>query len=52
MPLTKKRGLGLTLHGVNWVYNLHNLKGLGYYLKSRHPELRIIQILPEANKEL
>ena len=50
--LNKKRGSGLTLHDVNWVYSLHNLKGLGYYLKSRHPEVRLIQCLPESNKGL
>ena len=50
--LNKKRGSGLTLHDVNWVYNLHNLKGLGYYLKLRHPEVRLIQCLPESNKGL
>ena len=31
--LNKKMGLGLTHHDVNWVYNLHCLKGQGYYLK-------------------
>ena len=45
-------GLGLTHHDVNWVYNLHHLKGQGYYLKSRHPEVRLIQYLPESNKGL
>ena len=25
--LNKKMGLGLTHHDVNWVYNLHHLKG-------------------------
>ena len=25
--LNEKRGLGLTHHDVNWVYNLHKLKG-------------------------
>ena len=37
---------------VNWVYNLHNLKRQGYYLKSRHPEVRLIQCLPTSNKNL
>ena len=31
--LNKKMGLGLTHHDVNWVYNLHCLKGQGSYLK-------------------
>ena len=50
--LNEKMGLGLTHHDVNWVYNLHHLKGQGYYLKSRHPEVRLIQYLPESNKGL
>ena len=50
--LNKKMGLGLTHHDVNWVYNLHHLKGQGYYLKSRYPEVRLIQCLPESNKGL
>ena len=50
--LNEKMGLGLTNHNVNWVYNLHYLKGQGYYLKSRHPEVRLIQCLPEFNKGL
>ena len=33
--LNKRMNLTLTHHDVNWVYNLHNLKGQGYYLKSR-----------------
>ena len=35
--LNEKMGLGLTHHDVNWVYNLHHLKGQRYYLKTRHP---------------
>ena len=50
--LNKKMGLGLTHYDVNWVYNLYHLKGQGYYLKSRHPEVRLIQCLPESNKGL
>ena len=37
--------LNLTHHDVNWIYNLHNLKGQGYYLKPRHFEVRLIQCL-------
>ena len=44
--------LNLTHHDVNWIYNLHNLKGQGYYLKSRHSEVRLIQCLPVSNKGL
>ena len=50
--LNEKMGLGLTHHDVNWVYNLHRLKGQGYYLKSRYPEVRLIQCLLESNKGL
>ena len=35
--LNERMNLGLNHHDVNWVYNLHHLKGQGYYLKSRHP---------------
>ena len=45
-------GLWLTHHDINWVYNLHNLKGKGYYLKTRQPEIRLIQYLPESSKGL
>ena len=38
----EKMGLGLTHHNVNWIYNLHHLKGQGYYLKSRYLEVRLI----------
>ena len=34
------------------MYNLHHLKGQGYYLKSRYPEVRLIQCLPDSNKGL
>ena len=44
--------LNLTHHDVNWVYNLHHLTGQGYYLKSRYPEVRLIQCLPTSNKGL
>ena len=40
--LNEKMSLGLTHHDVNWIYNLHHLKGEGYYLKSRYPEVRLI----------
>ena len=42
----------LTYHDVNLVYNLHHLKGKGYYLKTRQPEIRLIQCLPNSNKGL
>ena len=31
--LNERMNLNLTHHDVNWVYNLHHLKGQGYYLK-------------------
>ena len=50
--LNVRMNLGLTHHDVNWVYNLNHLKGQGYYLKSRYPEVRLIQCLPTSNKGL
>ena len=50
--LNERMNLNLTHHDVNWIYNLHNTKGQGYYLKSRHPEIRLIQCLPISNKGL
>ena len=44
--------LELTHHDVSWVYNLHYLKRQGYYLKSKHLEVRLIQCLPASNKGL
>ena len=50
--LNERMNLNLTHHDVNWICNLHNLKGWGYYLKSRHPKIRLIQCLPISNKGL
>ena len=50
--LNKMMNLNLTHHDMNWIYNLHNLKGQGYYLKSRYPEIRLIKCLPISNKGL
>ena len=50
--LNERMNLNLTHHDVNWIYNLHNLKGQGYYIKSRHSEVRLIQCLPISNKGL
>ena len=46
----ERMGLNLTHYDVNWVYNLQHLKGQGYYLKTRHPEVRLISCLPDSNK--
>ena len=50
--LNERMNLNLTHHDVNWIYNLHNLKGQGYYLKSRYPEIRLIQCFHISNKGL
>ena len=50
--LNERMNLNLTHHDVNWVYNLQNLKGQRYYLKSRHFEVRLIQCLLVSNKGL
>ena len=50
--LNERMNLNLTHHDVNLIYNLHNLKGQRYYLKSRQPEIRLIQYLPISNKGL
>ena len=50
--LNERMDLNLTHHDVNWVYNLHHLKGQGYYLKLRYLEVRLIQCLPTSNKNL
>ena len=50
--LNERMNLNLTHHDVNWIYNLHHLKGQGYYLKLRYPEVRLIQCLPTSNKGL
>ena len=50
--LNEKMGLNLTHHYINWVYNLHYLKGQGYYLKSRYPKVRLISCLSESNKDM
>ena len=48
--LNEKMSFNLTHHDVNWVYNLHHLKGQEYYLKTRYPEVRLISCLPDSNK--
>ena len=50
--LNERMNLNLTHHDVNWIYNLHHMKGQGYYLKSRYPEVRLIQCLFTSNKGL
>ena len=50
--LNERMNLNLTYHDVNWIYNLHHMKGQGYYLKSRYPQVRLIQCVPTSNKNL
>ena len=50
--LNERMNLNLTHHDINWIYNLQHLKNQGYYLKSRHAEVRMIQCLPVSNKGL
>ena len=50
--LNEKMGLRLTHHDVNWCYNLQNLKGKSYYMKTRDDKVRFIQCLLETSKEL
>ena len=50
--LNERMNLNLTHYNINWIYNLQHLKGQGYYLKSRHSEVRLIQCLPVSNKGL
>ena len=40
--LNERMNLNLTHYNVNWIHNLHHMKGQGYYLKSRYPEIRLI----------
>ena len=50
--LNDRMNLNLIHPDVNWIYKLHHLKGHRYYLKSRYPEVRLIQCLPTSNKGL
>ena len=50
--LNERMNLSLAHHDVNWIYNLHHMKGQGYYLKSRYPEIKLIQCLLTSNKGL
>ena len=50
--LNERMGLKFTHHDINWIYNLHHLTGQEYYLKSKYPEVRLIQCLPDSNEGL
>ena len=40
--LNERMNLNLIHHDINWICNLQHLKNQGYYLKSRHAEVRMI----------
>ena len=48
--LNEQIGLGLTWHDVFWMYECHLLTDLGYYLKFRSSNVRLISCLPKSNK--
>ena len=48
--LNEKMRLRLTYHDINWCYNLQNLRGKSYYMKTRDDRVWLIQCLPEYNK--
>ena len=50
--LNEKMGLRLTHHDINWCYNLQNLRGESYYMKTRDDKIQLIQCLPETSKGL
>ena len=43
-------GLGLTWHDVVHLYEGHQQKGAGFYLKSRSNTVKLISCLPKSNK--
>ena len=48
--LDRHLGLGLTWHNVVHLYEGHQQKGAGFYLKSRSDTVRLILCLPKSNK--
>ena len=50
--LDRHLGLGLTWHDVVHLYEGHQQKGVGFYLKSRSDTVRLILCLPKSNKEM
>ena len=50
--LNERMNVNLSHHDVNWVYNLYKLTRLGYYLKTRVLEVRLISCLPASTKEM
>ena len=48
--LDRHLGLGLTWHNVVHLYEGHQQKGAGFYLKSRSDAVRLISCLSKSNK--
>ena len=48
--LNHKMEVNLTHHDINWVYNCQNLKGMGFYFKTKVPSIMLISCLLESNK--
>ena len=48
--LDRYLGLGLTWHDVVHLYEGHQQKGVGFYLKSLSDAVRLISYLPKSNK--
>ena len=48
--LDRHLGLGLTWHDVVHLYEGHQQKGAGFYLKSRSDAVKLISCLPKSNK--
>ena len=48
--LNHKMEVNLTHHDVNWVYNCQNLKGMGYYFKTKVLSIKLISCLLKSNK--
>ena len=48
--LDQHLGLGLTWYDVVHLYEAHQQKGAGFYLKSRSDAVKLISCLPKSNK--
>ena len=48
--LDRHLGLGLTWHNVVYLYEVHQQKGAGFYLKSWSDAVRLISCLSKSNK--
>ena len=50
--LGRHLGLGLTWYDVVCLYEGHQQKGAGFYLKSRSDAVKLISCLPKSNKRM